>query len=100
MKSTTLNRLAAAVMALPLAFAMHGPAVAQVNECLTGRQIQQALDAGQIVQLNEAMRAAGIVDEPIGRASVCRQDGELKYRLNFMNRAGESETRDLPAEGG
>lgn len=100
MKSTTLIRLAAAIMALPLALAVPGTAIAQQDGCLTGRQIQQALDAGQIVQLNEAMRAAGIVDQPIGRASVCLQDGELKYRLNFMNRAGVSETRDLPAEGG
>ncbi len=99
MKTITLNMLAATLVALPLAFVVPDTTQAQSDGCLTGREVQQALAAGQIVQLNEAMRAAGINDEPIGRASVCRRDGQLNYRLNFMNSAGESETRDLPAEG-
>lgn len=100
MKNPHLNRLAAIGVALPMLLAISTTTALpqQGDACLSGRQIQQALDAGEIVQLNEAMRSAGIQEEPIGRANVCKQNGELKYRLNFMNSYGESETRDLPAE--
>jgi hypothetical protein len=91
---------AAISLALPLAFASFGPATAQDGgDCLSGRQIQQGIDAGEIVPLDEAMSAAGVDDRPIGRANVCKRDGNLEYHVNIMDDYGESDTKILNAQG-
>lgn len=101
MKHNFMTLLAATSLALPLAFASFGPAAAQAGgNCLSGREIQQGIDSGEIVPLDQAMSAAGVDDRPIGRANVCERDGNLEYHVNIMDDYGESDTKVLNAQGG
>jgi hypothetical protein len=90
--------LAAVVIALPLAFASLGAAAAQDDECISGRQIQQAINDGQILELAEAMDAEGINGKPLSEPDVCRVNGRLQYRVNIMNSYGEAERIVLNAQ--
>lgn len=100
MTQRRLPILAVIALALPLSQVVPGPIAAQDGECLSGHEIQDAINAGRIVPLAEAMAAAGIDDEPIGRANVCQRAGTLEYRVNIMDAYGGSDTRVLNAQGG
>ena len=91
--------LAAIGVALPMLLAQCGTAAAQ--ECVGGREAQQAVEAQRILPLDRALQAAGVpVDRVISRgAEVCDIDGNPYYRVNVQDEYGNSETVALPARG-
>jgi hypothetical protein len=92
---------AAASVALLIALGAVGPATAQQGEdCLSPREIQEAVASGRIVTVDEAMSADGISERPLGQAKVCRGDGNLEYHVNVMDAYGEATPKILDAEGG
>lgn len=103
MKIPHLNLLAAISVALPLFFAVNTAAIAQDNgECLSGRSAQQAVEARRIISLNQAMAAAGVSPEEVinrGGPKVCDVDGNPYWQVNVQDEYGNSQTRDLPAQG-
>jgi hypothetical protein len=101
MRKITRTRIAALSLAVPLAFASIMAAAAQAEgECLSGHQIQDAINSGQIMPIDQAMAAAGISERPLGRPSVCVRNGTLEYRVNVMDAYGDSDTKVLNAQGG
>jgi len=90
----------AITMALSLGLASFGAAAAQeAGACLQGRQIQQAIDAGEILELADALNAAGVDEKPLSQPEVCDINGRLQYRVNIMNSYGEAERIVLNAQG-
>ena len=87
------------ILALTSSVASFGAASAQDGECLRGRQIQQAIDSGEIMELADAMDAAGINEKPLSQPEVCRIGGRAQYRVNIMNSYGEAERIVLNAQG-
>jgi len=98
MKHPFLARTAVAGMALSLILAAVAPAAAQQN-CLTPREIQEAVASGKILTVDEAMSADGINERPLGQAKVCRSNGNLEYHVNVMDDYGEAAPKVLDAEG-
>jgi hypothetical protein len=99
MKIPHLNILAATIVALPMAFAFGLPAFAQGGDCISGRQAQRAVDAGEIAQLPEAAAAAGVREKIISSsAKVCNVDGSPHWVVNVMDSYGESKSISLPAD--
>jgi hypothetical protein len=97
---TIAKTVAAVALALPLALASFGaPAAQEEGDCITGRQIQQAINDGDIVDLADAMQAEGVRAKPLSQPDVCRVGGQLKYRVNIMNSYGEAERIVLNAQG-
>lgn len=100
MKILNLNMLAAISVALPLFFGVSAAANAQ--ECVSGRQAQQAVEARRITSLDAAMDAAGVSpDQVINRSGpkLCDVDGNPYWQVNVQDEYGNSQTVDLPAEG-
>lgn len=92
--------IAAALLALPIALTSFGaPAAQEEGECISGRQIQQAINDGEIVDLADAMQAEGVEGKPLSQPDVCRSSGQLQYRINIMNSSGEAERIVLNAQG-
>jgi hypothetical protein len=97
------NSFAAVVAGVGLAAALVGgfigPAQAQEGRCLDRREIQEKIDSGELIQLSEAMNAAGVVGKIISSAAqVCEVDGRWQWRVNVMDSAGESRPVTLPAQ--
>jgi hypothetical protein len=98
--NTIATTISAIALALPLAFASFGaPAAQEEGECISGRQIQQAINDGEILELADALAAAGIDAKPLSEPEVCRTDGQRMYRVNIMNSYGEAERIVLNAQG-
>lgn len=77
------------------------PAAAQSQPCLSAGEIQQAIGAGRILSLNDALRQAGLdpsskVLQPI---TVCDRGGTLFYELSVLDRSGNARKLSLPADG-
>jgi hypothetical protein len=101
MKQRILILAAAAGVALSLALGALGPAAAQLSgDCLSPREIQDAVASGAIVTVDEAMSADGITQRPLGQAQVCRRDGNLEYYVNIMDKNGATDTKVLNAQDG
>lgn len=97
--NTIATTLAAVLLALPLALTSLGAPVAQEDgDCISGRQIQEAINEGEIVDLADAMAAEGIDGKPLSQPDVCRTSGRLQYRVNIMNSYGEAERIVLNAQ--
>jgi hypothetical protein len=101
MKTRLLTSTVAAGVALSLVLAAGIPAAAQERgDCLSPREIQQAVASGAIVTVDEAMSADGIDERPLGQTKVCRRNGSLEYHVNIMDEYGETDTKVLSAEDG
>ena len=99
MKNATAGFLAAAVVAGTLVGGFVGPALAQDGPCLDRREIQAKIDSGELIQLSEAMNAAGVDGKIISSAAqVCQVDGQWTWRVNVMDSSGESRPVTLPAQ--
>jgi hypothetical protein len=96
------NLIAAIVAAVLLAGALGAgvmPAAAQEGRCLDRREIQEKIDAGELVQLSQAMDRAGVDGKIISSAlQVCEIDGQWQWRVNVMDSSGESRPVTLPAQ--
>ncbi len=97
MKNSILARAATAGAMFLLVLGTAGPAAAQQN-CLSPREIQEAVASGEIVTVDEAMSADGISERPLGQAKVCRSNGALEYHVNIMDDYGEATPKVLDAE--
>jgi len=83
---TISKTVAAIALALPIALTSYGtPAAQEEGECISGLQIQQAITAGRIMDLADALSEAGIKGMPLSEPEVCRIDGALKYRVNVKS---------------
>ena len=96
------NVIAAFVAAVGVAGALVGgfvgPVLAQ-DVCLDRREIQEKVDSGELIQLSEAMNAAGVDGKIISSAAqVCEVDGLWQWRVNVMDSSGESRPVTLPAQ--
>lgn len=82
------------------------PASAQVRargelDCLTDRQIQTAIDSGQILTWPKIKRLAGIsAYEEVSDVQVCLIDGVPYYILNVVSPEGEAAKIALNAVDG
>jgi hypothetical protein len=96
------NSVAAIVAAVGVAGALVGgvwPAAAQEGRCLDRREIQQMIDAGELIQLSEAIDQAGVEGKIISSAAqVCQVNGRWQWRVNVMDSSGESRPVTLPAQ--
>lgn len=101
MKTSTATTLAALLLALPLALVASGAPAAQENgNCVTARQAQQAVEAGEILELPEAAQREGIDRKFIGdEARLCDIDGSPHWVVNVMSESGDSERVVLNAQG-
>lgn len=99
MNSMLATTLAAFVLALPLV-PVSGPALAQGNNCVSARQAQQAVESGEILELPDAARRAGVDRKYIdNQAQLCDVDGAPHWIVNMMNEYGDSERVVLNALG-
>jgi hypothetical protein len=97
MKLKVASILCAFCLALPLV-SSGAVAAQEEGECIQGRQIQEAISDGLIMELAEALQIAGIDGKPLSEPEVCRFDGEIQYRVNIMNPNGEAERVVLNAQ--
>lgn len=98
MKSIIATALVALQLAMPAGLAATGPALAQ-EDCLTGRQAQQAVEAGEILELPVAARREGVALKFIGdEAQLCTIDGAPHWVVSVMSNAGHSERIVLNAQ--
>ena len=96
----TLANLGAGLLAAALfASALLAPALAQTEHCLTPREIQTAIESGQVQPLAAILAAAGISDEPLS-VQLCRQpDGRLFYVVAVLGPTGDAQNLVLNAHG-
>jgi hypothetical protein len=101
MERTIATVIAASTLAISLAFASFGAAAAQEDgNCVSSRQAQQAVESGEVMQLPEAARRAGIEQKFIGdEARLCDVDGAPHWVVSVMRDNGESERIVLNAQG-
>jgi len=88
-------------LALFLAATSVGPVAAQEGDsCLTARQAQQAVESGEILELPDAARRAGVKQKYIdNQAQLCDVDGSPHWIVNMMNESGDSTRVVLNASG-
>jgi len=99
MKNVFVAFVAAVGVAGALAGGFSGPAAAQDGRCLDRREIQEKIDAGELIQLSEAMDEAGVDGKIISSAAqVCEVNGRWTWRVNVMDSSGESRPVTLPAQ--
>jgi hypothetical protein len=97
--NSLLSTIAAVMIALPLVVAAPvGLAAQEDGDCLSGRQIQEAISDGAILDLFQAMENAGVSGKPLSEPEVCNIGGERQYRVNIMNENGEAERIVLNAQ--
>jgi hypothetical protein len=101
MNTMIVTTIAAVVLALPLSFTDVGNAVAQgADGCVSARQAQQAVEAGEILELPDAARRAGVDQKYIdNQAQLCDVDGSPHWIVNMMNESGDSTRVVLNAQG-
>lgn len=99
MRKTTVNILAATIVALLASLVLPGAALAQDGACLTKQDIQNRLSQGLIAPLADAMTRAGVTGRPLS-VQVCDVGGSDHYIVNMMDSDGESQSVTLNAEDG
>ena len=98
MRKTTVNILAATIVALLAGLGLPGAVMAQAD-CLSRQDIQDRLEQGLIAPLADAMNRAGVKGRPLS-VQVCDVDGSDHYIVNMMDSDGESQSLTLNAEDG
>ena len=87
---------AALAVALGLSLGAIAPATAQ--ECLTNRDIQYGIAAGDFAPLSEALAEAGVsASEEVLSVKVCKQADEWVYVVSVLDRDGYARNLVLPA---
>jgi uncharacterized membrane protein YkoI len=91
--------LAALCLTLPLVLApLTASAAQEEGECVGGREIQQLISGGEIMDLAEALAEAGVDGKPLSQPELCNQGGRLVYHLNIINGQGNAERIVLNAQ--
>jgi len=101
MSSTVATTLTAIWLSLPIALASSGAPVAQDDgNCVSSRQAQEAVEAGEVLGLSTAAQREGIDRKFIGdEARLCDIDGSPHWVVNVMSESGDSERIVLNAQG-
>ena len=100
MTTTITTAFAAIFLALPIALVASGaPAAQEDADCVSARQAQQAVEAGEILGLAAAAGGEGIDRKFIGdEARLCEIDGAPHWVVNVMSESGESQRIVLNAQ--
>ena len=100
MNKRNVSIRAAMVWTLLAGFALPGAAHAQDHgDCLNKRDIQQAIESGEIAPLADIMAEAGVNERPLS-VQVCDVDGSPHYVVNMMDSYGDSQRIVLNAQDG
>jgi uncharacterized membrane protein YkoI len=101
-RTILITMAAAAVFSLAAAMPASAQGRAGDNlECLTDRQIQVAIESGQILSWPKVKRLAGIsAYEEVSDVEVCMIDGVPYYILNVVSPEGEAAKIALNAVDG
>lgn len=100
MRSLVATSLLALLFVLPLPLGTASAAVAQDGNCVSSREAQQAVEAGEVLGLADAASRQGEGQKYIGEeARLCDIDGAPHWVVNMMNEQGESERIVLNAQG-
>jgi hypothetical protein len=99
----TLRKIAAAItVAAMVGIFATSPASAQFGAsaaaCLTPREIQTAIQSGEVQPVAVILTAAGISDMPLS-VQLCRQNGRLFYVVAVLGSSGQAQNLTLPADG-
>jgi hypothetical protein len=74
------------------------PAQAQGGSCLSDRQIYAAVEQGQLLPLEDALRQNGVDrSTQVLSVEVCDDGGGYAYHVQVINASGEARTLVLPA---
>ena len=100
MTTTITTAFAAIFLALPIALVASGaPAAQEDGNCVSARQAQQAVEAGNVLGLAAAAGGEGIDRKFIGdEARLCDIDGAPHWVVNVMSESGESQRIVLNAQ--
>ena len=99
MKTMIATALVALQLAMPAGLVPTGAMAQEASDCLTGREAQQAVEAGEILELPVAARREGLALKFIGdEAQLCNVDGAPHWVVNVMSSAGHSERIVLNAQ--
>jgi hypothetical protein len=100
MKRAIAIVLAGHLLALPLGLGSSGVFAQEESNCLGAREAQQAVESGEIMELPDAARRAGLERKFIGQqARLCEVDGSPHWVVSVMNESGASERIVLNAQG-
>ncbi len=101
MNKPNVSNRAAMIVALLAGLALPGAAIAQdYGNCLSRQEIQRAVQSGLIVELADAMAAAGVDGRPKGVPEVCMIDGSLQSVVSLGDSYGNYNRKALKAELG
>lgn len=99
MKTIIATSIAALCLAFPASLSpLSATAAQEEGECVGGRQIQQLIGEGEIMDLAQALRRGGIDGKPLSEPEVCNEGGRLFYHLNIINGQGDAERIVLNAQ--
>jgi hypothetical protein len=101
MNSVVATTLTALLLSLPIALASSSaPAAQEDGNCVSSRQAQEAVEAGEILDLSAAAQREGIDRKFIGdEARLCDVEGSPHWVVNVMSESGDSERIVLNAQG-
>jgi hypothetical protein len=100
MNSMIATTIAAVVLALPLGLAPVSASAQDENDCVSALEAQQAVEAGEILELPDAAARAGVNQKYIdNQARLCEVDGSPHWIVNVMNELGNSQRIVLNALG-
>ena len=98
MKNSVKTLLAVLMAALTLSVAAVSPSYAQGVDCLGKRDIQNAVNSGQIQPLSDVLANAGIdQNQEVLSVQVCEQGGGLVYLVAVLDPSGNAQNLTLPA---
>lgn len=87
----------AATVAALAAVCVAAPAFGQQGECLSNRQLYQAIESGSVPNVSDVAASAGLDTRDISAAELCADNGSWVYRLRLGKRTGVGRTLVLPA---
>jgi hypothetical protein len=101
MNSVVATTLTALWLSLPIGLASSvAPAAQEDGNCVSSRQAQEAVEAGEILDLSSAAQREGIDRKFIGdEARLCDVEGSPHWVVNVMSESGDSERIVLNAQG-
>jgi hypothetical protein len=91
---TTNRALAAALLALSLAFSVSD---GMAQGCLSSREGRQLMEQGEVVPFPEAVRRAGLSSDQVVEVQLCQSGGGYVYRVRVLESGGEVRARNIPA---
>ena len=100
-RTIVITMAAAAIVSLAAAMPVSAQARQQAADCLSDRQIQTAIESGQIQSWPKIKKLAGISSyQEVSEIQVCMIDGIPYYMLNVISPEGEASKIVLNAVDG